>query len=425
MEPSRDRWLALLSLALCTFLHVTSENLPIGLLLPMARALRTTPSAIGLLVTAYAFVVIATSVPLTHVTRKVARRPLLSALLVVFVASACASAAAPTYGVLLVARLVSALSQALFWSVVTPTAADLFPAHLRGRAIAVLMGGATLANVVGVPGSTFLGEVAGWRAAFAAVGVLGLVATVGVFLLLPRERPSEGPVVKAGSSPDARRYWTMVAMTAVAVTGAFVSLTYVTPFLAEVSGVAAGAMGAVLFGRGVAGLVGVATAGWLADRRPALALLAPIALQALALLGLYACGSSTPAAVMLVAVTGFALSALATVLGSRVLALAPGPTDMASAVTSSAFNVGITLGALAGSALIPEAGVRTTALAGGLISLAALGLHAGERLTRSLGPDRSPVRQSTLGAGPAANPAQATFRCRLRSAGCRGPSSAT
>ena len=92
MEPSRDRWLALLSLALCTFLHVTSENLPIGLLLPMARALRTTPSAIGLLVTAYAFVVIATSVPLTHVTRKVARRPLLSALLVVFVASACESA---------------------------------------------------------------------------------------------------------------------------------------------------------------------------------------------------------------------------------------------------------------------------------------------------------------------------------------------
>jgi DHA1 family inner membrane transport protein len=95
----------------------------------------------------------------------------------------------------------------------------------------------------------------------------------------------------------------------------------------------------------------------------------------------------------LVAVTGFALSALATVLGSRVLALAPGRTDVASAVTSSAFNVGITLGALAGSLIIPEAGVRATALAGGLVTLAALGLHGGERLTaaRPIGWGRFPI----------------------------------
>ena len=156
---------ALLGLAMGTFVYVTTETLPIGLLLLMSADLGVTPSAAGLLVTWYGLVVVVASLPLTQLTRRVPRRPLLSGLLGVFVLATWASAAASGYWVLLGARVVTALSQALFWAVVVPTAAGLFPPRLRGRVVAVVLGGGSLAAVLGLPLGTWLGQQAGWRAA--------------------------------------------------------------------------------------------------------------------------------------------------------------------------------------------------------------------------------------------------------------------
>jgi DHA1 family inner membrane transport protein len=388
MPGARPRWIALLALATCTFVYVTSENLPIGLLLSIGAELRVSSSTVGLLVTAYGLTVVVSSIPLTQLTGRLPRRPLLSALLAVFVLSTAATALAPGYGALMTARVVAALSQALFWSVVTPTAAGLVAPELRGRALSVIFGGATLATVVGVPAGTWVGELAGWRAAFGALAGLGLVAAAGAFALLPRGRAGEEAVVRVGTSPDARRYWIMVITTAVAVTGAFVAYTYVTPFLTEVGKVPAGTLSGSLLARGLAGLAGVAAAGPLVDRWPTAAVVGPVALQAAALLALHTAGAQPAVAVALVALTGFALSALATALGSRVLALAPGRADLASAVTSTAFNVGITAGALAGGAVLEAAGVRATALVGGLLSLLALAVGLSDRLTAARLPRR-------------------------------------
>ena len=226
---------ALLALAVAAFAYVTTETLPIGLLLLITADLDVSPSTAGLLVTYYGLVVVAASIPLTHLTRRVPRRLLLSGVLAVFVLTSWVSAAASSYPMLLSARVVTALSQALFWSVVVPTAAGLFPPRVRGRVIAVVFGGSSLAAVLGLPVGTWLGQQAGWRTAFLALSGFGLAA--------------------------------------MATTGAFAAYTYITPFLTEVSRFPAAATGPLLLVRGVAGIVGVAAGGALVDRNPWAAML--------------------------------------------------------------------------------------------------------------------------------------------------------
>ena len=376
-RSTRTAVVALLALAVSTFVYVTTETLPIGLLLPIAADLGVGPSAAGLLVTWYGLVVVAASIPLTQLTRQVPRRPLLSGLLAVFVLATWGSALASSYEVLLAARVVTALSQALFWSVVVPTAAGLFRPQVRGRVVAVVLGGGSLAAVLGLPIGTWLGQQFGWRTAFVALSGAGLAAMVATALCLPAGRPGRGHAAR-GTDPDARRYASLVMMTILATTGTFAAYTYITPFLIEVGRFPATATGPLLLVRGVAGVVGVAAGGALVDRRPGVAIMVPVLAQAVALLGLYAAGGTRAAAIGLLALSGLSFAALTTALASRVLQVAPGSADLAAAGISTAVNVGITVGALLGSILLPGHGVRSTVRAGGLLSLAALAVALGE-----------------------------------------------
>jgi DHA1 family inner membrane transport protein len=375
---------ALLALAVAAFTYVTAETLPIGLLLLMTADLDVAPSTVGLLVTYYGLVGVVASLPLTHVTRRVPRRQLLASLLAVFVLATWVSAAASSYWVLLAARVVTALSQALFWSIVVPTAAGLFPPRVRGRVIAVVFAGSSLAAVLGLPLGTWLGQQAGWRTAFLGLSAFGLAAMVTIATCLPTAMPGGGHAAR-GTTPDARRYLTLMAMTILATTGTFAAFTYVAPFLTEVSQFPAAATGPLLLVRGVAGIVGVAVGGALVDRSPWVAMLIPVTAQATALLGLYALGATPVAAAGLVALSGLSFAALTTALASRVLQVAPGSADLAAAGASTAVNVGITAGALIGSILLPGLGVRSTALVGGLLSLAALGVALCEPLVAANG----------------------------------------
>jgi len=159
----------LIALTLAAFSYVTTEALPIGLLPLMARDLGTTASAIGLLVTGYGLIVVLVSLPLTRLTRRLPRRRLLCILLGVFVVAACLSAAAWNYWLLMAARMVTALSQALFWAIVTPAAAGLFRAEVRGRAVSILYAGVSVAALLGIPAGTWLGQQTDWRVAFFAL----------------------------------------------------------------------------------------------------------------------------------------------------------------------------------------------------------------------------------------------------------------
>lgn len=364
---------ALVALSFSTFTYVTVETMPIGLLPLISRGLDVSPSAVGMLVTGYGLVVVTSSVPLAALTRKLPPKRVLVVLLAVLVATTLVSALATTYWVLLGARLVTALSQALFWSIVTPTAAALFSGRHRGRSVSALSAGSSLAAVLGVPVGTWLGQQAGWQVAFLVVSCFSLLLLVGVAVLLPALSASESSAAP-GSSPDAGRYRVLLAVTALGVTGAFASFTYVTEYLIDVNGFSPEAIGPLLFVRGVAGVLGVAVVGLVIDRGVRRTMVVSTVLQAVALALHYVSGDVRSLAVVAVALGGASLAGLATALGMRVLQVAPGSSLLASAGMSTAFNVGITAGALVGGVLLPAAGVRSTALAGTLLTLGALAL---------------------------------------------------
>src|SRR5688572_28611317 len=145
-------WVILTALTASTFLYVTNETLPIGLLPQIAQGLGMLNSAIGLLVTTYGLIVVVATIPLTRLTHRWPRHRLLGVLLLVSAVAMALSALAPNYATLLAGRIVTALSQAVFWAVVTPAAAALFAPAVRGRAIAILVAGSSSAPLLGVPG---------------------------------------------------------------------------------------------------------------------------------------------------------------------------------------------------------------------------------------------------------------------------------
>jgi MFS transporter, DHA1 family, inner membrane transport protein len=377
--------LALAALALSTFTYVTTETLPIGLLPQIAGGLHSRASSVGLLVTAYGLIVVIATLPLTRLTRRWPRKRLLGVLLGVFVVSTALSAAAPTYATLLAARVVTALSQAVFWAIVSPAAAALFPPAARGRAVSILYVGSSAATLVGVPAGTWLGQVSSWRVPFAVLCLLGILVMIALRVILPDIAPGASGT-DVGTAPDAGRYRVLVLTVVLAVTAAFTAYTYVNPFLTEVSGLAESAVGPALVLRGVAGMTGVFVAGLFVARFGWLTMLTAIGLQAVALGVLYTFGTITALAVIVSALTSFALSAMVTALGARVLEVAPGDTDTANAGTSTAFNVGITAGALIGAALIDGPGVRSTVLVSALIGVLGFAVVAAEPLLARLEP---------------------------------------
>jgi predicted MFS family arabinose efflux permease len=361
------------ALMLAAFTFNTTENLPVGLLSLISDDLRVSLTSVGLLVTGYGLTVAVVSLPVAHVTRSIPRRHLLSGLLGLLVlATWVSSLGTVSYGLLLAARVATALAQALFWAVMGPVAVGLFPPERRGRVMGLLSVGGSLATVLGVPAGTWLGGHSGWRAPFVVLGALGLVALVAVAALLPTSPPEEGHAAY-GVTPDTRRFAVVLATTALSVTGAFAGFTYVVAFLDEVGGFAAGSVSGLLLLFGAAGIVGVAAAGPLLDRFPTGTLTVPVAAQAVALLGLYAGGGHSQVLVVaLLMLLGASVGPLFMATQSQVLQVAPGRTELAMAANSAAFNLGVAAGALTGGALLSTVGVRGTFLVGGLLTLGAL-----------------------------------------------------
>lgn len=371
---ARRRAAVVAALMLAAFTFNTAENLPVGLLPLMAADLRVPLGAVGSLVTGYGLTVAVVSLPAARITRSVPRRYLLTGLLGLLAAASWGSAlGSVSYGLLMAARMVTAVAQASFWVLMGPVAVGLFPPERRGRVMGLLSVGGSLATVLGVPAGAWLGGHGGWRVPFVVLGVLALVSLVVIAALLPASRPQESHAAY-GAGPDRRRFLVVVAATALSVTGVFAGFTYVGAFLTDVSGFGEDAVSAVLFAFGVAALAGVALTGPLLDRFPRATLALPVAAQAAALLGLYAGGSSRVATVALFMLLGASVAPVFMATQSQVLRVAPGRTESALAANSAAFNVGVAAGSLLGGVLLPLVGVRGTFLVGGLLTVGALAL---------------------------------------------------
>ncbi|MFK4089462.1 MFS transporter [Kribbella sp. NPDC020789] len=372
MPPSSRRAsAALLLLSLGAFSYVTIEVLPIGLLTVMAGDLDRSNSQIGLLVSGYAAVVVLTAIPLTRITHRLPRRTVLAGTLAVVAVANLLAAVAPTYEVLFGARLVTALSQALFWSLAPSVATSLVPANARGRAIAGISIGAALASVLGVPLGTWLGSNTSWRIPFLLTAGLGAVLFAGAMTLLPRVQVQDGSTQR-GRAPDARRYAAVVVTTALAVTGFMTFNTYVTPFLLELTGFGRNALGPILLASGLGGVAGAALAGRLLDRRPWGTMVQIMIALTVIMIGIAAFGQWRVPTVALIALGGVAYSGMSVALQTRTLHVAPVNTTVATAGTISAYNAGIAAGAFLGGILIDHSTVRSVAVVGGLLIAAGL-----------------------------------------------------
>ncbi|MGW2844609.1 MFS transporter [Streptomyces sp. NPDC001274] len=371
---------------LAAFTLNTAENLPVGLLELISESLRVSVPAVGLLVTGYGVTVAVASLPLAHAVRGVPRRHVLTGLLAALVVSSLVAALATSYWVLLLARLLTALAQALFWAVMAPVAVGLFTPAVRGRVVGALSVAGSLALVLGVPAGTWLGRRSDWQVPVAVLAALGLVSLVTIAVLLPTSRPEEEHAAH-GTGPDVRRFGTVLVAGTLSATGAFTGYTYIVAFLGDVSGFSSSAVDALLVTFGGACLAGVGVTGALLDRFPRTTLATAVATQAVGMLGLYAVGADPVAAVVFLALTGGALGPVFMTTQNAMLRCAPGRTDIALAANSGLYNLGIAAGAALGGLILPLAGARGTFLVGGLLTVAACAVLVGERLLRAPGPE--------------------------------------
>jgi len=378
---SRGIPLALLALTLGAYAIGTTEFVIVGLIPTIAADLGVSLPSAGLLVSLYALGVAVGAPVLTALTGRVPRKTLLVALMVLFTLGNVIAWMAPSYGSLIVARVLTGLAHGVFFSIGSIIATSVVPKEKAASAIAIMFTGLTVALVTGVPLGTFIGQHLGWRATFLAVAALGVVALLGSLLFVPRnlqrsEPATFGQQLAVLAQP---RLLLVYAITALGYGGTFLSFTYLASILQDVTGFSANAVSGVLLVYGVSVAIGNLWGGRLADRRgpiPALKLI--FGLLALVLFALTFTAYNT----WLVLLTVLALGAVAfgNVPGLQVYVVkqaqrfAPQAADVASGLNIAAFNVGIAMGASLGGLVVDHLGLMHTPWLGALVVLGALGL---------------------------------------------------
>lgn len=395
--PSRFPWVALLVIAAAIFVSVTSEFLPTGLLPDIAAEFDVSESKVGFLVTLFAGTVVLTAAPLAILTRNMSRKGLVIAVMFLFLAANVLAGIAPTYEFLAGARILGGLAHGLFWAIMGAYSAHLVPKKQLGRAVAITGSGATVAFILGVPLGTALGHAVGWRLAFISVAGIVLVLIALVARYLPAvERHREPPLRTGEIRVPIHRDPTIPIMIVIcvviltAITGHNAFFTYVAPWLTGVAGVPADGVAGVLFLYGGAGAIGLVVSGLLTDRFPRAALPSTLAIIAVVVSGIALVSGSTPAAIAAVAVWGAAFGGMPAMVQTRMLhGVSPRLRDLASALTTTAFNLGIGGGALLGGIVLDQVGLAPLPwVDAALILLAAVVMTVGTLLAE---PRRKPL----------------------------------
>ncbi|MCC3371453.1 MFS transporter [Cohnella sp. REN36] len=344
--------LALTALTLGAFAIGMTEFIIMGLLPEVSQSLNVSLSAAGLLISGYALSVAIGAPVITLATHRMQRKRLLLFLMLLFIAGNAFAALAPNYGVLMVARVVAALTHGSFFGVGSVIAAELVPKEKRAGAIAMMFTGLTLANILGVPFGTWLGQAYGWRFPFWTITGIGLLAMIGVALLVPK--------VNAGVSSlkeelgVLRRPAVQVAllMTVFGFGGVFTAFTYIAPILVDITHFHESSVSLilVLFGAGIT--LGNFVGGKLADWRLMPSLIG-IMIALAAILAAFGITDSYKGAT-LATVFLLGMAAFGTVPGLQVhmLNTAKEAPTLASTLNIAAFNLGNALGAYLGGLVI-------------------------------------------------------------------------
>ena len=367
-------WLSITALALGGFGIGTSEFATMGILPIVTGDLGVTIPQGGSIVSSYALGVVVGAPLLAVAGARLPRKALLMLLIAAFTAGNLLSALAPSFGWLIVARFVSGLPHGAFFGIAAIVAATLVPPDRRGRAVARVMLGLTVANIVGVPLATLLGQQLGWRSTYLAVAVIGVASTVAVARLVPRLAALPG--ASAARELGALRrpqVWLTLLVGAVGFGGFFAVYSYITPTLVEVTGLPEAGVPAalVLFGLGMT--AGTEVGGRLADR----GVVRTMALGLVGVLVTLVAFSLTAAHVVPALLAIFLISACGSVtipaLQTRLMDVAGDAQSLAAAGNHASLNVANAIGAFLGGAVLAAGfGYTSPALVGAALAAAGL-----------------------------------------------------
>ncbi|MBV4475091.1 MFS transporter [Pseudomonas sp. B2M1-30] len=366
--------LSLLILALSAFAIGTTEFVIMGLLPDVAADLGVSIPGAGWLVTGYALGVAIGAPFMAMATSKLPRKAALVALMGIFIIGNLLCAIASDYNVLMLARIVTALCHGAFFGIGSVVAASLVPANKRASAVALMFTGLTLANVLGVPLGTALGQQEGWRSTFWAVTVIGVVALIGLIRFLPAKHDEEKLDMRSElAALKGAGIWLSLSMTVLFAASVFTLFTYVAPLLGEVTGVSPRGVTWTLMLIGLGLTVGNIIGGKMADKGLAATLIGVFIAMAVTSTVL----SWTSVALIPTEITLFlwatACFAAVPALQVNVVTYGKDAPNLVSTLNIGAFNVGNALGAWVGGSVIAHGyGLTSVPLAAAVLAVLAL-----------------------------------------------------
>ena len=369
--------LPIFALAIASFCIGTTEFVIMGLLPEMAADLGVSIPAAGLLVTGYALGVVVGAPIIALATARLPRKSVLLFLASLFVAGNFFCAVAPDYWTLMAARVVTAFGHGAFFGIGSVVAASLVPKNKQASAMSLLFAGLTLANILGVPAGTALGEAFGWRSTFWVVVVLGLISVAAIAWLVPA---GVAPATRDGIAGEVRvlkrgQVWLAMLISSLASASLFSVFTYIKPILTDVSGLSVADVTWVLLLFGVGMTVGNVVGGRLADWK-----LMPTAIGALVAIILVhlffaELADAATAAIFMVFLWGVVAFVIVPPMQMRVVQTASDGPNLAATLNQGAFNFGNATGAwIGGMALSAGVSYQNLPFVGAAIGIAALGV---------------------------------------------------
>ncbi|MES2093876.1 MAG: MFS transporter [Actinomycetota bacterium] len=361
LSPARIR-LALLALALGGFGIGSTEFVVLGLLPNIARDLlpalyarspELANAQAGWLASAYALGVVVGAPTIAAFAARFPRKKLLLVLAAAFTVGTVLSAVLPTFGLVFAARFIAGLPHGAYFGIASLVAASLMGPGKRGAGVAYVLSGLTIANVIGVPAITFLGQQAGWRVAYFAVAVIFGLTFVALALLLPNQAGDATATMKRELRAFGRsQVWLTLLTGAIGFGGFFAVYTFISPISTEVAGLPPVLVPIVLVMVGLGMTLGNAVGGWAADRHVVRAIYSFFGLFIVSLAGLALTASTVPGLFVFVFLVGVAAAGISPAIQTRLMDVAGDSQTLAAAANHSALNIGNSLGAYLGGLTI-------------------------------------------------------------------------